>query len=155
MIEFQHFENPDVEFNVVGYQSDELSIEEGFDYVLDVEECDDDEVMEWAEDNGYLEDSNYKLKNGLPDLEMLRELKYDSDVESYNENPPPYATPSGRAYCWFEDLDFSLPKGIRLVDGENPASDWIGVVIRNEAVLVALQTILAENGLRVNFNLEK
>jgi hypothetical protein len=155
MIELRIFENPEMQFNVVEYQSEELSIEEGDDYILDVEESDDDEVLDWAEDNGYLEDSDYLLDNGEPDLDQLRELKYDSDVESYNDYPPPYATPSGRAFSWFEDLKFPLPEGVKLVDGEHPGSDWRGVVVRNEEVLRALQNILADHGLHVNFNLQK
>ena len=148
------FQKPDINFNAVEYLSDQLNIEEGEEYIMDVEESTDEEVLEWAQDNGYLDDSDYLLDNGKLDLEQLRELKYDLDVESYNENPPLYATPSGRAYGWFEDLEFSLPDGIDLVDGPYPGSDWRGVVVKDLKTLIELQMFLETNGFKVNFTIQ-
>jgi hypothetical protein len=86
---------------------------------------------------------------------MLREMKYDHDVEIYSENPPSHATPSGRAYSWFERLQIELPQAVQLVDGPYPGSNWMGVVVKNVESLIILQEFLENNGFQVNFDLQK
>ena len=155
MDELKLFKKADMHFNAVEYLSEQLNIEEGDDYIMDVEASTDEEVLEWAQDCGYLDDTDYLLESGKPDLEQLRELKYDSDVEFYNENPPLYATPSGRAYSWFEDLEIILPDGVDLVDGAHPGNDWRGVVVKDEQTLIVLQRFLETNGYQVNFTVQR
>jgi hypothetical protein len=140
-----------MEFHVSRFDDEQLSIEEGTDCFVDVEESSDEEVIEWAEENGYLEDPDYLLPDGSPDIERLKESKFDADVQIFNEYPPAYATPSGRAYSWFEKLAIKFPKGIELIDGPYPGNDWQGVVVLNHETLILLQKFLEDNGSKVNF----
>ena len=143
-----------MEFIVSQFNVNQFSIEEGTEYYVDVEESSDEEVIDWAEENGYLEDPNYLLPDGNPDIEILKESKFDADVQFFNEYPPAYATPSGRAYSWFEQLGIKFPKGIELIDGPYPGNDWLGVVVTNHEALTLLQQSLEENGYKVNFRRE-
>lgn len=145
-------ENPDIIFNVlVDPISDLLYLEEGTDFVVFLDENSEDEILEWAENNDLIDE--YKDINGSLDFDSLKALKEDSDLEEYNENPPTFATPNGRAFEWFEDLGIILPDGVQLIDGPHPGSDWQGVSVRNESCLLALQQFLFTEGYKVNFSL--
>jgi hypothetical protein len=151
MIELKTYKDPNMEFNVVGCLSDKLYIEEGDDLIVDLDEYSDNEILEWAEENEMIED--YTNEDGSVNIEQLRDSKQDEDIEHYNENPPSYATPNGRAYNWFEDLGLIMPDGIAVVDGPHPGSDWQGVVVNNLSSLVVLQDFLEIAGYKVNFHL--
>lgn len=146
------YEDSGIEFNVSN-SNDELNIEMGDDFIiLDDDDCSDDDVLEWAEENEYLDDDTFLLEDGSPDIDALRELKQEDDTNTYLENPPIYATPSGRAYQWFENLEFGIPNGIDMIDGYHPGNNSYGVAVKNIEVLVQIQQFLEENGMKVNFN---
>jgi hypothetical protein len=150
--QFIIYENPDIEFNVlVDPLSDLLYLDEGIDFVVLLDENSEDEILEWAENNELIDE--YKDDNGSLDLDSLKELKEEADLEGYNENPPTFATPNGRAFDWFNDLGIILPDGVHLIDGPHPGSDWQGVSVKNESCLLTLQQFLFTEGYKVNFYL--
>jgi hypothetical protein len=76
-------------------------------------------------------------------------------ITTEGSNPSLYATPSGRAYSWFEDLEVILPDGVDLVDGAHPGNDWRGVVVKDVQTLIVLQRFLETNGYQVNFTIQR
>jgi hypothetical protein len=146
-----NYENPDIEFIVTDSLSDELYLEEGTDFIVILDENSEDEIMEWAENQELIDD--YRNDDGSLDLESLKTLKEEADLVEYNENPPHFATPSGRAFEWFENLKIILPNGVHLVEGPHPGSDWCGVSITNIDHLLPLQKFLFTEGYKVNFHL--
>ncbi len=119
-------------------------------------EWDDEDMKEWAKDNEYLsEDAGYLKDDGSIDYESLRETRWDEEEAIYNQSPPSYATPSGRAFLWFEDLEFSIPEDIELnlIDGYSPGNDWQAVMVKGVDSLIRLQDFLVDNGLKVNFDM--
>ena len=146
-----NYEDSDAEFNVVDSLSEELYLEEGTDFIVDLDENSEDEIIEWAENMELIED--YRNEDGSLDINSLKLYKEEVDLENYNENPPTFATPSGRAYEWFENLGIVLPNGVYLIDGPHPGSDWIGVSVKNLNHLFILQKFLFNEGYKVNFHL--
>lgn len=147
------FNDPDMEFNVTDSLSNELYLENGIDFIVMLDESSDNEIIEWAENNVYIDD--YLNDDGSLDLDALRDIKEEADLLEYNENPPAYATPSGRAFEWFENLGLILPKDVKLIDGEHPGSNYRGVCIKNINYLFSLQKFLFVKGYRVNFTITK
>lgn len=146
------YEDSDAEFNVMDSLSEELYLEEGTDFIVVLDENSEDEIIEWAEYMEITED--YRNDDGSVDLDSLKTLKEEADLVDYNENPPSFATPSGRAFEWFENLRIALPNGVYLIDGPHPGSDWRGVSIENISHLLPLQKFLFNEGYKVNFHLD-
>lgn len=120
-------------------------------------EWNDEEMKEWAEDQVYLlEEFGYIKEDGSIDYEGLRETRWDEEEAIYNQSPPSYATPSGRAFLWFEDLEIAFPEDIelRIIDGYCPGNDWQGVVVEGYDSLVRLQEFLCQHGQKVNFDMD-
>jgi hypothetical protein len=150
--QFVIYEDPDIEFHVIVDQlSDVLYLEEGTDFIVLLDENSEDDILEWAENNELIEE--YRNDNGSLDLDALKDLKEEADLVDYNENPPSFATPNGRAYKWFENLGVRLPNGVNLIDGPYPGSDWQGVEIRHKSCLFTLQQFLFTEGYKVNFSI--
>ena len=157
MDELIKFENEDIVFYAIKNSTDEneFFIEQGEDFIYDEQEqISDDELEEWAVENEYL-DGNYGfvLEDGTIDYKALGEFKRKKDIAIYEEYPPSYATPSGRAFLWFDELEIKIPKkiDIEIIDGPSPGNDWQGVIVNGYDSLIGLQTFLFDNGIKVNF----
>ncbi|MFN5422502.1 MAG: hypothetical protein ACK5AO_04480 [bacterium] len=152
MENLQTFENPDETFNVVPYDSGIFNLEMGDVYFYASEDMSDEEIIEWGEDQGYLdnEEDGYMDEDGNPMVDSLRDLKR-SHEEDYL---PTHATPSGRAFLYFEEIDLPESIKVQVVDGLYPGNDWQGVIIESKDQLVLLQEYLLEKGIKVNFILE-
>ncbi len=146
-----NYKNPDIEFNVIDSLSDELYLEEGTEFIVILDENSEDDIIEWADNQEFIDD--YRNADGSLDLESLKTMKEEADLVEYNENPPNRATPSGRAFEWFEKLKIILPNGVYLVEGSHPGSDWRGVTLTNINQLQPLQKFLFKKGFKVNFHL--
>jgi hypothetical protein len=159
MEELKKFENEDVAFYAIKNSTDEneFFIEQGEDFIYDEpEQISDEELKEWAEENEYLDDnSGFFLEDGSIDYKALGEFKREEDISSYEEYPTSYATPSGRAFLWFNNLEIEIPKeiDIEIIDGPSPGNDWQGVIVNGYESLLGLQTFLFENNIKVNFTL--
>lgn len=145
------YELADIEFNIISHLNGELELELGDDNIELLDDCSDDDILEWAEENEYLDDDTFTLEDGSTDINALRNLKQEEESGNYWENPPTYATPSGRAYQWFEDLNITLPQGIYTIDGDHPGNNSYGVTADSIDNLVKLQQILEDNSIKVNF----
>lgn len=146
-----NYKNPDIEFLVIDSLSDELYLEEGTDFVVIHDENSVDDIIKWAENQGFIDE--YINEDSSLDFESLKSMKEEADLVEYNENPPIRATPSGRAFDWFQKLKILLPNGVSLVEGSHPGSDWRGVTITNINQLQPLQKFLFKKGFKVNFHL--
>jgi hypothetical protein len=160
MEELKKFENEDVVFYAIKNCTDEneFFIEQGEDFIYDEpEQISDEELEEWAEENEYLDDnSGFVLEDGTIDYKALGEFKREEDISLYEEYPPSYATPSGRAFLWFDNLEIEIPKEIKIeiIDGPSPGNDWQGVIVNGYESLLGLQTFLFENNIKINFKLK-
>jgi hypothetical protein len=143
------FEDPDQNINAVDYSNiEEYSLEIGDDIIYESDDMTDEEIIEWAEDNSYLEEEEgYIDEEGNPYVESLRRLKRSNE----DDYPPTYATPSGRAFLFFQEFDFPEEIDINFIDGYHPGNDWQGVIVKGLKNLINLQNHLHENGSRVNF----
>ena len=77
------FENPDKKINAVDYyKNEEYNLEIGDDIIYESDDMSDEEIIEWAEDHGYLEEEEgYVDEDGDPNIESLRELKRTNEEE--------------------------------------------------------------------------
>jgi hypothetical protein len=151
----ENYLNSDMEF-IASYNdiTGHYLIELGEDFIyLEEDELNDNEILAWGRDNGYLEDlGDDENKN----IDELRSLKSSIDLAQFKESPPSYATPSGRAFDYFSNLEIEIPPEIKIfiVDGLHPGNDWQGVIIKNMESIVMIQKLLYLNGERVNFLLK-
>ena len=143
------FEDPDQNINAFDYcKNEEYNLEIGDDIIYESDDMTDEEIIEWAEDNCYLEaEEGYIEEDGNPYVELLRRLKRSNE----DDYPPTYATPSGRAFIFFEKIDFPEEIDINIIDGYHPGNDWQGVIVKGLQNLIDLQKHLYENGSKVNF----
>lgn len=156
MSELCEFEYPDIFFFAVKDSvEDDYSIEEGVDFIyLDPDELTENELLEWANDRGYLEvDAGFKNTEGTIDLAGLNDAHHEEYRLHQEEYPEPANVPQGRAFEWFENQEFEFPSGIniRLIESGSPASNWQYVVVNGYYSLVTLQLFFLEKGLEVNF----
>jgi hypothetical protein len=131
----QEFENPDVEFRY----NNENYLLIGEDILFESEFMTQVELEDWAKSNDYEYDS----------LDEIIKFKNDYDLEIGNE----LSTPHKRAFEFFSDLDFEVPKslGLALIDGPQPGSDLLGVKLLNKEHLPIIQNLLLENQIKANF----
>jgi hypothetical protein len=121
------------------------------------EELDDEEIEEWANQNGYLDNNeDYILEDGGIDFDALRLIKQSYDEECQDDYPSNNSYPSGRAFDWFSKNKFKYPNDIEIsiVDGDHPGSGWRGVAVTGYDSLVKLQLFLFKNNIKVNFEIE-
>ena len=67
------YEDSDAEFNVVDSLSEELYLEEGTDFIVDLDENSEDEIIEWAENMELIQD--YRNEDGSLDIDSLKLFK--------------------------------------------------------------------------------
>ena len=142
------FDNPDQEFIVLESPSStsEYDLLDGDEVLYEADIMSDDQIMEWAEEGGYLDEKyGYIKDNGDIDIDSLRDLIREEEETNCSRT----ATPSGRALFWFQNLGFVI-----LIDGYAPGNDWQGVIAKNRDALVKVQKFLFENGIKVNFILK-
>jgi hypothetical protein len=149
------FDNSDIDFIAIK-QMDQIgfSIEIGVDFIyLETEDSSDEEVVAWALEYGF---SDEELADPENNLDNLRALKARSEEEYHHLDPPSYATPHGRAFDYFHNLDFFIPEhlGINIIEGLHPGNDWLGVTAENFESLISLQTVLLDNGIKANFDIK-
>lgn len=149
-----YFPEPDVEFRAVHYSTKEdYNLEIGEDFTYDADTMSDEEIREWAEQDGLLdEDSIYMDEDGEPYIEDLREKKRDRE----DKYPKDHTYPSGRAFLWFSRSGIRFPKnfGVSIVDSPGPGNDWRGVVVKNYDALKNLQELLLSHSVKANFIIE-
>jgi hypothetical protein len=149
------FDNSDIDFIAVKQMDQKgYSIEIGNDFIyLETEDSSDEEVVAWALEYGF---SEKELSDPENNLDNLRALKARSEEEYYNLDPPSYATPNGRAFDYFNNLDFLIPEhiGINIIEGLHPGNDWLGVTAENFESLISMQSVLLENGIKANFDIK-
>jgi len=152
-IELETFDSPDEVFYTFRYEYDpeKFYLEIGTEFIYTTDSLPDEEIEYWAKKNEYLDDpeDGYILEDGTPDFNSLRERRKEYE----DEYPDTDSYPSGRAFLYFENLDFELPKNIdvRLVEGPHPGNDWHGVVVNGEETLRQLQNYLKTQEIEVNF----
>ena len=152
-IEFETFDNPNEVFFTYQYEYDpeKYYLEIGTEFIYATDSMTDKEILYWANKNEYLDDpeNGYLLEDGTPDFNSLKERRKEYE----DEYPDTDSYPSGRAFLYFENLDFELPKNIdiRLVEGPHPGNDWHGVVVTGEESLKQLQMYLKTQDIEVNF----
>lgn len=158
MTELQNFTDADMSFYAESDSSCNPSfyLHEGDEIYDEIEDnYTDKEILKWAKEIGYLaEEMGYINEDGSVDIESLREARLDEDRIHFEEYPPSNATPSGRAFLWFNDLNFSFPPeiDIEIVDGPNPGNVWQGVIVKDYESLVRVQSFLLSKGIKVNFD---
>jgi len=130
-----NFEEFDVEFKV----DEENYLMIGEDILFESEFMTQVELEDWAKSNDYEYDS----------LDEIIKFKNDYDLEIGNE----LSTPHKRAFEFFSDLDFEVPKslGLALIDGPQPGSDLRGVKLLNKELLPLIQNLFLENQIKANF----
>ena len=154
------YADADVSFYAIKYDTaeEEYTLEEGDEFIYDEpEELDDDEILEWAEDYGYLDqDAGYVLEDGSIDFKSLRESKLEEDLRWQEEYPSTTASPSGRAFHYFQNTGFTYPEEIKIaiVDGIHPGNDWQGVIVKGYDSLINLQAFLFSKNIKVNFEIK-
>ena len=154
------FADAEITFNANKYDSseEEYTLEEGDEFIYDeLEELDDDEILEWAKDYGYLDqDAGYVLEDGSIDFKSLRESKIEMDLRWQEEYPSTTASPSGRAFYYFKNTGFTYPEDIKIsiIDGIHPGNDWQGVIVKGYESLINLQSFLFSKNIKVNFDIK-
>jgi len=150
------YDKPDME--VIAYLSDpdgkEISLEIGTEVYYETDDMSDDEIIDWANDNGYLDDEeeDYMNEDGTPDIKYLRAVRREEEEES----PSRESTPAGRAYSYFEEKCLDCPDDIKidLIDSSCPGDNDYYVTVYGIDSLRRLQEFLFSKGLRVNFILK-
>jgi len=143
------FDDPEITFNVIDYDKNaEYNLEIGEEFYYESDDILEKEIIEWANENGYLEESaGYLDVDGNPDIESIRSILRDHE-ESY---PSASSTPSGRAFQYFEDIEIPQNIDLKIIDGLYAGNDWQGVIGRGLDNLLLLQTFLYQKGSKINF----
>lgn len=157
------YADADVSFYAIKYDTaeEEYTLEEGDEFIYDEpEELEDNEILKWAIENGYFEidalDSGYILEDGSIDFKSLRQSKLEEDMRWQEEYPSTTASPSGRAFHYFQNTGFTYPEEIKIaiVDGIHPGNDWQGVIVKGYDSLIRLQAFLFSKNIKVNFKIK-
>jgi hypothetical protein len=157
------YADADLSFYAIKYDTaeEEYTLEEGDEFIYDEpEELDDDEILEWAKQNGYFDiDDNgfeYVLEDGSIDFKSLRESKMEEDLRWQEEYPSTTASPSGRALHYFQNTGFTYSDDtkISIIDGIHPGNDWQGVIVKGYDSLISLQSFLFSKNIKVNFEIK-
>jgi hypothetical protein len=136
-----------------GHESGEYVLEIGEDIIFEGDRLSDDEIVEKAKEEGYLDTDLYDYvdEDGTVDIESLRDTFRNQEAEC----PKLESTPSGRARILFEPLLHSMPSdiGIRLEKSHTMGNDWAGIVVEGVESLINIQLLMKEKGIRINFEL--
>ena len=152
-IELETFDSPNEVFYTYRYEYDpeKYYLEIGTEFIYTTDSMSDEEIQYWAEKNEYLDDpeNGYLLEDGKLDFNGLRERRKEHE----DEYPDTDSYPSGRAFLYFENLDFELPKNIdiSIVEGPHPGNDWHGVIVNGDESLKKLQMFLRTQDIKANF----
>ena len=145
------YPDPDIEFRAVHYNSEEyFSLELGDEFIDESDTMTDEEIKNWAEENGHLDkESGFIDEDGFIYYDDLRERK-KWDEEDY---PGKSSYPCGRAYEWFIHQQILFPDGLKitLFDGEYPGNDTKSVIIDDYDSLKQLQDFLLKQDIKANF----
>jgi hypothetical protein len=154
-IELEIYENPYEEFYAYLNDEGKYNLEIGTDFIYSTDSMSDLEILSWAKSYEYLDDpeDGYFLEDGSPDILALRERRKSDEEES----PDAECYPSGRAFLFFENLEFDFPDsiGIKIIEGPHPGNDWQGVIVNGEKSLESLQKFLKSKEVQVNFQIVK
>lgn len=152
-----NYDKSDIE--VIAYLSDpngeEISLEIGTDIYYETDDMSDDEIIDWATDNGYLgeEEEDYLKEDGTPDVAYLRSVRKGEEEEDLSLE----STSSGRAYSFFEENCQECPADIEieLIDSFHPGDNNYGVFVYGISSLLKLQEYLFTKGIKVNFSIRE
>jgi hypothetical protein len=148
----KRFAEADYTFRVISEKkSERYDLEIGDEvYYPEPEELSDEELKTWALESGYSEEE-------ASDLEFMRECKMEEENAHFEDCPPSYATPNGRAFLAFEEMGFDFPEDIEIsvIDGPSPGSDWQGVIVEGKHSLVRLQEFLEEQDIKINYEFDE
>lgn len=151
-IPLKRFAEADYTFKVISENhSDRFDLEIGDEvYYPEPEEFSDEELKTWAIETGYSEEE-------ASDIEFMRECKMEEENAHFEDCPPSYATPNGRAFLAFEEMGLDFPDNIEIsvIDGPSPGSDWQGVIVEGKQSLVRLQEFLEEQGFKINYEFDE
>jgi hypothetical protein len=100
----EEYDDPEITFNVIDYDKNaEYHLELGEEIYYESDDMPDKEIIEWANENGYLEESAGNLDvDGKHDIESIRNIRRNYE-ESY---PSASSTPSGRAFMYLKISKF-------------------------------------------------
>jgi hypothetical protein len=144
----KRFSEADYTFRVISEKkSERYDLEIGDEvYYPEPEELSDEELKTWAIESDYSEEE-------ASDIELLRKSKMEQENAHFENNPPSYATPNGRAFLAFEQMGLDFPDDIEIsvINGPSPGSDWQGVIVEGKNSLVRLQEFLEEQDIKINY----
>lgn len=152
-----NYDKSDIE--VIAFLSDpngeEISLEIGTDIYYETDDMSDDEIIDWATDNGYLgeEEEDYLKEDGTLDVAYLRSVLKGEEEDNLQAE----STPSGRAYNFLNKNCTDCPADIKfeLIDSFHPGDNSYGVIVNGIGSLLSLQQFLFAKGFKVNFNLRE
>jgi hypothetical protein len=148
------YERPEITFTLMQYsmEQDLFTLLEGDEVFYDSDDMNNEELEEWARERGILSIEEGGLdEDGEINYEHIRScIRWEEE-----EYPQAHNTPTGRAWLYFSNLPFRIPRenGIKLIEGYHPGDNSQFVEIKGWENLIKIQQFLAANGEKVNFEL--
>jgi hypothetical protein len=146
------YEKPSVTFTLESYDREPhlFTLLEGDEVFYDSDDMNDEELEEWAREREMLSIEQGGLdEDGEISHESIREYVRQEEEEF----PNAYNTPTGRAWLYFSNLPFRIPRenGVKLIEGYHPGDNSQVVEIKGWENLIKIQQFLRVNGEKVNF----